>query len=169
MAHVSESDALLSIAADLLGECHQLAKRLRARSIAEPSLAAGATTEFWSSSATDIAAPRTKALGLIETLARLIQGPHEFLHEYVSSNWEHGALYTVLQFDVLEKITENGHAHVSALAEQSGIPENKLLRILRLLSCKQIVNELDDGVFCHTAISKDLISDDKFKAWVEFQ
>ena len=169
MAQVSNTESLLVIAAEILGECHQLLKQLKANSIPEPSLAVGATTELWSSSAADIAEPRTRILGLTEQLTRLLQGPHEFLHELVSSNWEHGALYTVLQYNILEQIPVDGQADVASLAEQSGLPENKLLRILRLLCCKQILNEVDEGVFSHTAISEDLVKDDKLKAFLGFQ
>jgi len=169
MAPVSDPDTLLVVAADILGECNQLLKQLKANSITEPSLVVGASTELWSSSAVDIAQPRTRILGLIEQLARLVQGPHEFLEDYVSSNWEYGALYTVLQFNVLEQIPLDGQAQVSFLAKQSGLPENKLLRILRLLCCKQILNEVEEGVFCHTAISEELVKDEKFKAFVGFQ
>jgi hypothetical protein len=169
MAQVSDTDTLLVVAAEIFSECHQLLKHLKANAVAEPSLAVGASTELWSSSAVDIAQPRTRILGLIEQLARLLQGPHEFLHEYVSSNWEYGALYTVLQFNILEQIPVDGPVHVALLAKQSGLPENKLLPILRLLSCKQILNEVEEGIFCRTAISDELVRDDKLKAFVGFQ
>ena len=70
---------------------------------------------------------------------------------------------------ILEKIPVDGQATISKLAEQSGIPENKLLRILRLTACEQILEEVGEGVFCHTALSEALVKDDKFKAFIEFQ
>ncbi|KAI9780494.1 MAG: hypothetical protein M1816_002833 [Peltula sp. TS41687] len=169
VTQASDSATLLSLAEEIFGETYMLVKHLQEKSIAEPSLAVGASTEFWTSHSEEIAAAQTRVLGLAKRLTSLLYGPHGFLHEYVSSNWELGALYTVLEFNILEKIPLDGQAHVSQLAAQSGLPKDKLLRILRLTACEQILDEVSDEVFCHTAISEELVKDQKFKAWVGFQ
>ncbi len=169
MAPISDTASMLGLAEEIFGQTYLLTKHLKGNAIAEPSLAVGDSTELWSSSSQEIATARTSIFGLTKQLTKLLYGPHGFLHEYVSSNWEYGALYTVLEFDILEKIPLDGQVHVSELAEQSGLPENKLLRILRLTSCEQILDEVSEGVFRHTAISEELVKDKKFKAFIGFQ
>lgn len=168
-AQVADSATLLPLAEEIFGQTYLLVKHLKEKSIAEPSLAVGASTELWSSHSEEIAAAQTSILGLTKRLTKLLYGPHAFLHEHVSSNWELGALYTVLEFDILEMIPLDGQEHVSQLATRSGLPEDKLLRIMRLTACEQILDEVVDGVFRHTAISEELVKDQKFKAWVGFQ
>jgi hypothetical protein len=169
MTQTSDAASMLALAGEIFGQTYLLEKHLKENSIAAPSLAVGASTDLWSSHSETIGTARTSIFGLTKQLTKLLYGPHGFLHEYVSSNWEYGALYTVLEFDILEKIPLDGQVHVSQLAEQAGLPENKLLRILRLTSCEQILEEVSEGVFGHTAISEALVKDKKFKAFIGFQ
>jgi uncharacterized protein YfiM (DUF2279 family) len=169
MAQSSNATTMLALAGEIFGQTYLLEKHLRENSIAEPSLSVGASTDLWASHSEAIGTARTSIFGLTKQLTKLLYGPHGFLHEYVSSNWEYGALYTALEFEILEKIPLDGQVHVSQLAEQSGLPENKLLRILRLTSCEQILDEVSEGVFRHTAISEALVKDKKFKAFIGFQ
>jgi hypothetical protein len=131
---------------------------------------AGTGTAFWSESALNISAPRMKAIGLLERLTTLLQGPHEYLHDFVAPNWDHGALYAFLQSSALEHLAlSGGSASLPSLSEDSGIPEDKLARILALLRCRNIVNEPELGVFTLNAVSEELVKDQDFRAWVEFQ
>ena len=158
------------LAADILSECSFMDKQCQASSIASPSLAAGTDTTFWSVASPELVASRTRALGLLDRLTRLLQGPHDFLHELVAPNWDHGALYAFLRSSTLEQIASSGgQATLGSLSAASKIPEDKLLRILALLRCKNIVHEPQNGVFALTAVSEDLIRDGDFRAWVEFQ
>lgn len=169
MARASNSTTILALAQDILEQVSRLDNDLKQSSISQPCLAVGASTELWTSHSTDIESARSSILGLTKKLTKLLVGPHEFLHEYISLNWEHGALYTLLEFDILEKIPLDGQAHVSSLASQSGLPEKKLLSVLRLVSCEGILDEVSEGVFAHTAISEELVRDEKFKAFIGFQ
>ena len=169
MSQAFDSPTMLELAERILAHVYRLDDHLKQKSISQPCLAVGATTALWSSHSTEIESPRGSIIGMISKLARLLVGPHEFLHEYVSSNWEHGALYTILEFNILEMIPLDGNAHLSLLASQSGLPEKKLLSILRLISCEGILDEVSKGLFAHTAISEELVRDEKFKAWVGFQ
>ncbi|KAK4890187.1 hypothetical protein LTR27_011069 [Elasticomyces elasticus] len=112
---------------------------------------------------------RQRVLGLIDQLKKLLQDPHEYLHDYVSSNWDHGALYVALQANIFEVVAEEGSAHITTLSRRSNIPADKLLRILRLLSCQSFVEEQDGEIFCLTDVSECLVVDKDFKAWVAFQ
>ena len=160
---------MLALAENILAQVSRLDNHLKQNSITQPCLAVGASTELWSSKSPDVEFVRSRILGWTRQLTKLLAGPHEFLHEYVSSNWDHGALYTLLEFNILEKIPLDGKTHVSLLASQTNLPEGKLLSILRLISCEGILNEVSEGAFCHTAISEELVRDEKFKAFIGFQ
>lgn len=169
MTHNLNVETLLLAAGDIFGECHQLAKSLRANAEIGTASKTGTTSSGALLPATEVARLKTRILGQVDQLVRLLQDPHEILHEFVASNWELGALYTVLQFNVLEQIPRDGSAHIVTLAGESGLPEDKLLRILRLLACKQITVEVDPGYFKHTPVSRELVDDTKLKAFVQFQ
>ena len=169
MAQASGSTTMLALAENILGQVSRLDNHLKQNSISQPCLAVGASTELWSSHSIDIESARSSIVGWTKQLTKLLVGPHEFLHEFVSSNWEHGALYTLLEFNILEKIPLDGKVHVSLLASQSGLPEKKLLSILRLTSCEGILDEVSEGVFGHTTISEELVRDENFKAFIGFQ
>lgn len=165
-----EHKAIGQLAADILHECSVMDRECQAKNIAPPTLEAGTSTTFWSESSTEVTAARTRALGLLDKLGALLRGPHEFLHEFVASNWDHAALYAFLESQSLEHIASSGGgASLSSLSGKSGIPGDKLVRILALLRCKNIVQEPANGVFTLTAISEELVDDGDFRAWVEFQ
>ncbi|KAL8653256.1 MAG: hypothetical protein Q9210_002210 [Variospora velana] len=165
-----EHMAIGNLAADILHECSVMDRECQAKNTAPPTLEAGTSTAFWSESSTEITAARTKALGLLDKLGAVLRGPHEFLHEYVASGWDQAALYALLQSRTLEHIASSGGlASLGSLSAKSGIPSDKLVRILALLRCKNIVQEPEDGVFSLTTISEKLVDDGDFRAWVEFQ
>jgi hypothetical protein len=163
-------ESITKLAADILHECSWMEKQCQTQSIAPPSLNAGTRTPFWSEELLDLAATRSKALGMLSRLTTLLQGPHDYIHEFVAPNWDHGALYAFLQSKQLEYIASSGgRASLFSLSERSGIPEDKLIRILELLRCKDIIHEPEDGIFSLTAVSEDLLHDEDFRSWVEFQ
>jgi hypothetical protein len=163
------SAGILALAQEIFGETYLLSQWLKVNSIAEPCLAVGASTELWTSKSKEIEQAKSNIVGLANRLTKLVHGPHDFLHEFISPNWDLGALYTVLEFNILDKIPLLSAVHVSSLAAQSGIPENKLLRILRLVSCEDILEEVTIGTFRHTAISEELVKDKKFGSFISFQ
>lgn len=108
---------------------------------------------------------------LAEQLAGLLRDPHDFLHEHVSVNWEHAALLSLIDTGVLDKLAavDAPPASLQELSMASGLPCDKLIRLLRLLSCRRIVSEPKPGYFRHAAISSALVAEPSFKAWVAFQ
>jgi hypothetical protein len=171
LSKLQEKDDLVSIASQILSNTTNISQRLAQESIAPPNLHIGAHSELWTTHDPEIEALRSNILGLTQRLDNLLEGPHGFLHEYVSPSWEHGALYTLLEFDVLHMIPLEDGASVSAaqLAKQSNLPVEKLLRICRLVATAGILEENKEGEFSHTAISETLVRDEGFKSWVHFQ
>jgi hypothetical protein len=159
----------LKLAMDIQRRTANLVQEMQDRHFTEPSLQVGAKSELWEHSTPEVAKMKTEIIGLSRDLTKLLLGPRGFLHDLVSPNWDLGALYTILEFDILEKIPLGGKVPIDQLAQQSGIPEDKLLRILRLAACEQILEEPSEGVFQHTAISEALVKDENFKAFIGFQ
>ena len=166
-----EQEGIGQLAVNILRECFLMEKECATQHISPPSLEAGARLDFWSETLPEIQASRTKALGMLDRLTALLQGPHEFLHDFVAPNWDYGALYAFLQSQTLEHIygSSGRRDSLSSLSNQADIPEDKLSRILALLRCRHIVDEPEPGVFALTAVSEELIKDGDFRAWVEFQ
>jgi hypothetical protein len=169
MTSQKDRSNLLVLAQQIFGETYHLVNYLKDKSINEPDINVGSTSDIWTTHSGEIEKVRNTVRGLTRQLNRLLEGPHGFLHEYVASNWDHAALYTLLEFGVLEKIPLDGNMSISELATHAAIPENKLLCILRLNVCEGILNELENGVFSHTAISEVLVRDPSFKAFIGFQ
>jgi hypothetical protein len=158
------------VAAEILNQCVFMEKKCQKNGTALPTLSAGTSTAFWSESSPELIAARASAVGLLQELTTLLQGPHDYLHELVASNWDHGALYAFFQSQILDYMASSGGlATLSSLSQQSGIPEDKLVRILGLLRCRNIVQMTETGDFALTVVSEGLLLDSDFKAWVEFQ
>lgn len=165
-----EETSISQLASLILRECSAMELECKTDDVTPPSLQAGTSTAFWSETSPKLSDSRTKALGWLEQLTSLLQGPHQFLHEFVAPNWDHGALYAFLQSPALECIASSGgRASLSRLSDVSQIPEDKLTRILALLRCKNIIHEPEENIFVLTAVSEELLGDENFRAWVEFQ
>ena len=167
----SPQNALVETAYRILARTSDLSAQLSQNYIAAPTdLALGATSPLWTTHDEEISNLRSSILALTQHLDRLLEGPHGFLHEYVSTNWEYGALYTLLEFNVLEKIPLDGSpVRAENLAEQVDLPPEKLLRICRLVATAGILVEPEEGSFTHTAISETLVRDEGYKSFIRFQ
>lgn len=115
---------------------------------------------------------RQSVTHILETMTRLIQGPQYFLHEFVASNWDHGALYAALQTGVFDHImaAENRvSVTVGSLEKKTNVPKDKLERILGLLHCKHILAIDPDWNVSLTAESEEILRDQDYRSWIEFQ
>lgn len=117
----------------------------------------------------DIERSQSRLLGLVQKLGRTLRGPQDFLHEFVASNWDKGALYCLLECRVLDEIPLDGQASLAQLSEKTGIPRDKLLPMLRLAACDQILLEPSEHVFRHGFVSRELVQDPGLRAFIGFQ
>lgn len=162
--------SIRQLASTILDQCTLMENECHRTETPLPALDAGANTSFWKDTSVNLAKSRTKTLGLLERLTTLVQGPHEYIHEFVAPNWDHGALYAFLRLGLMEHMTSSGgQMTLDDLSEQSGIPKDKLSRIMGLLRCKHFVCMPMEDVFELTAVPEDLLRDPDFRAWVEFQ
>lgn len=113
---------------------------------------------------------KAKIIGLTQDLERLTLGPMGFMHELVSVNWEHGALYVALEYGLLDAIPQDGTTKsLAEIAALTRLQPDKLLPICRLLACSGIISEAEYGNFRHTFISTALTTNKGFSSWVGFQ
>lgn len=113
---------------------------------------------------------KANIIGLTQDLERLALGPMGFIHELVSMNWEHGALYVALEYGLLDAIPQDGSTKsLAEIAALTGLQPHKLLPICRLLACSGIISEAEPGKFGHTFISMALATNKGFSSWVGFQ
>ena len=169
MTQASHEKSLQSVVGELVSQLDTLTASVKNESLGEPSVSAGASSDLWATQDGRLSATRDRVLDLTRNLNQLLLGPHEYFHELVSSNWDLGALYTLLEFGVLERIPLQGFATASELARSVRLPEPKLLVVLKLAICSNILCEPEEGIFGHTALSEELVHDEKFKAFIGFQ
>lgn len=113
---------------------------------------------------------KANIIGLAQNLERLVLGPQGFIHELVSVNWEHGALYVALEHGVLDAIPTDGSTQsLAEIAALTSLQPHKLLPICRLLACSGIIFEAEPGNFGQTVISTALTTNKGFSSWVGFQ
>lgn len=168
---ISKSNVLVGLAEDVLAQTKKLSQFLQHSSISSPEqLSAGSQSGLWTEDSLEISSLRSEITALTYHLNNLLRGPHEILHEYISVNWEHAALYTLLEWNVFNHLPINGSTvFVTELADKTGLPEEKLLRLCRLMATVGVINEPQEGVFSHTAISEELVTDDGFRNFIGFQ
>lgn len=127
---------------------------------------------LWEARDGDDSIEKTKAniIGLAYDLEKLTLGPHGFIHELVSVNWEHCALYVALEHGVLDALPSDGSTQsLAEIATLVGLQPHQLLPICRLLACSGLISEAEPGSFGHTFISTALTTNDGFRSWVGFQ
>ncbi|RMZ77060.1 hypothetical protein DV738_g4569, partial [Chaetothyriales sp. CBS 135597] len=163
------AQSLLPVAEELVSQLRLLTESVSWGLIQEPSVQPGASSELWTTQENELSATRDKVVDLLRSVCQLLLGPHGYFHDLIATNWDLGALYTILEFGVLERIPLDGSATVSQLAVEVQLPERKLQNLLRLAACSNILYEAEDGVFGHTAFSEELVRDDKFRAFIGFQ
>lgn len=165
-------DNLLTAVHVLVNLTTQLSTELASHSTPSPSLTVGSRTALWDTHDGPLEKLRLDILKQTQLLERLVLGPHGYLHDFVSANWEYGALYVLLEYDVLEAIPLEPPASpvaVEVLAGRCGLPVDKLLRICRLGATSGILTEPEEGVFGHTAVSECVVRDAGLKSFLGFQ
>ncbi|WPH01302.1 S-adenosyl-L-methionine-dependent methyltransferase [Acrodontium crateriforme] len=166
----AELDGIIGLATDLLQQCQIISGECNRSKVSTLRTAINGSAETWHQTNPRANNARSVAQGLITQLSTFLHGPHEYLHELVSSNWDHGALYAALQARVIDHIAAStGGSSLYELSQHCDIPEDKLSRILGLLCCRGIISQPEQGVYVSTSVSRELIRDGEFRAWVEFQ
>lgn len=165
-----QNEGLLAMAQQIHSKTALLVQQIKSCGISEPSLTPSCTSQLWKGEESSIEATRNQIVVLSKDLAQSLDGPKRYLWDFVGeATYTSAAMATILEFDVLESIPVDGQAHVSHLAHEAGIDEQRLLRLLRVLACDHVVHEVHESCFRHTAISVLLVSDKHTRALMEMQ
>ncbi|KAI0833157.1 putative O-methyltransferase [Hypoxylon sp. FL0890] len=106
------------------------------------------------------------ALGSIE---ELVAEPHLRLVDFAELYFEVRALHVATEHDIAILLAEGGEDGVSVedLAKKSGLEQNKLGRILRLLTTQHFFREVAPGRFANNRITQALVNDEKLQGQVK--
>ncbi|KAI1140497.1 putative O-methyltransferase [Hypoxylon sp. FL0543] len=106
------------------------------------------------------------ALGSIE---ELVAEPHLRLVGFAEMYFEVRALHVAIEHDIAILLDEGGEdgIPVEVLAEKTGLEQNKLARILRLLTIHHFFREVAPGRFANNRISQALVNEEKLRAQVK--
>lgn len=137
--------------------------------MSSPSLEPGEPTALWSTKAHAVTTAKSALKEAIGELSILVNGPLDFLKDWLGVHFDLAALYSVLEFKALDAIPLRGSASLESIAASSRLEKDKLGRMLRLLACQRFTCEVADDEFAHTVISAALVEDPELRAQFEMQ
>ena len=161
--------AILSYANGIATAAQELVKEMQAQGVQEPSFEENASQALWTLGSGDINAQKQKIIDMTASLRSLVSGPYAALLWLSGMHFSSAALRVILEFDVLKLIPSGNSVTVEVLAEKTGLDEDKLRRILRLMTTHAITVEVPNRGFKHTAFSQRLAEESDFTAQVLMQ
>jgi hypothetical protein len=166
----SAQSGLLGLAKQLQEESVKLVSLIESADIEEPSLKPSCTTNLWQEPLPELEKSRNRVVSLSKLIAQVADGPERYLWEFVGgAHYSNAALAVLLDFNILEQIPLDDSASTPELAQKSGLAEDKVLRLLRVVACHHIVFEIKEKTFAHSAISARLIQDKATRALMQVQ
>lgn len=166
----SEHSGLLGLAKQLQEESVRLVSLIESANIEEPSLKPSCTTNLWQEPLPELEKSRNRVVSLSRLIAQVADGPERYLWEFVGGvHYSNAALAVLLDFNILEQIPLDDSASTPELSQRSGLAEEKILRLLRVVACDHIVFEVKEKTFSHSAISARLLQDKTTRALMQVQ
>ena len=108
-------------------------------------------------------------MDMTAALHSLVSGPYAALRWLSGTHYSSAALRVILEFEILQRIPKGSTASIEDLARHAALDENKLLRLMRLMTTHAITAEVDDRHFGHTAFSLKLAEEPSFAAQILMQ
>lgn len=102
-------------------------------------------------------------------LAQLVKGPKTHLRDYFSSHHELAAFQVAFDFDFFTACPRDGTIKVGELAQRTGLDEELIQRVMRLLCLHHIFEEASEGCYTHTHGSITLAENDGLRAAAAYQ
>ena len=164
-----EDSAILSFANCILASAQDLVKEIQERKVPTPSFDPSGSPDFWSLRDVKIESSKQKIMDMTAGLHSLVSGPYAALRWLSGTHYSSAALRVVLEFRVLQHIPKESSESIENLAKLAALDEDKLLRILRLMTTHAITTEVADREFSHTAFSLSLVEEPDFAAQVLMQ
>jgi hypothetical protein len=86
----------------------------------------------------------------VNDLLLLVNGPLQFFLNLQLSQFELAAYQVALEFEFFKHVPVDGEISLSDLAQLVGFDEDRVGRVLRLLSTQRVFKEVREDVFKHT-------------------
>lgn len=157
----------------LAEELHRLADFLASNAIQdrekEPSLAPDSSSALWTNSTPSVVTAKSAFKEALSEIDILVNGPLDYIRDWLGAHIDLASLHTMLDFKVIDAIPMKGSISLSALASKTGLNQQKLGRMLRLLACQRFTTEVADDEFSHTVVSATLVQDPELRAQFETQ
>jgi predicted transcriptional regulator len=103
-----------------------------------------------------------------DKLTAALYGPTKSVFTLVAEQYDLAALKFLMEFDVLKHMNHEGGTSVVELSKKINVDSDLVGRFLRLLSTRDIVNEVGNGVFELTATSRAILGDDEIYSCFAF-
>lgn len=161
--------AIIGFASGIVAAAQDLVKEMQAQGVPEPSFDENAVTTLWTLQSGVIDAHRQRIMDMTAGLHSLVSGPYAALRQLSGTHFSSAALRAVLEFDVLKHIPLGSSVAIDVLAEKTGLDEDKLRRMLRLMNTHAITAEAPATAFKHTAFSRRLAEEPEIRAQILMQ
>ncbi|KAF1948504.1 O-methyltransferas-like protein [Byssothecium circinans] len=112
---------------------------------------------------------RGKLNDAAQDLLLLVNGPRIEACRFACSHNDLGAFQFAFEFDLIHKIPQEGTISLSELASQTGVDEDRLGRILRLLISRRYFAEPEPNHFTQSSLTIVYAQDENIKAAGDYQ
>jgi hypothetical protein len=157
---------LLELAQEIQELTGKLAAHLSDAGKKEPNFTAESTEV---PSDDDYNALRDRLCDATADLAQLVKGPKTHLRDYFSTHHELAAFQVAFNFDFFTAFPRDGSIEVGELAPRTGLDEELISRVMRLLCLHHIFKEVSEGRYIHTHGSITLGENEGLNAAAAYQ
>ncbi|KAI0967886.1 S-adenosyl-L-methionine-dependent methyltransferase [Xylaria arbuscula] len=99
-------------------------------------------------------------------LQALVQSPAQQLNLLAFANFDTVSIGILLEFNIPSLVPLTGSIPLSSLATKSGLPEDKLARVIRYATTNFFFTEPQPNIIAHTALSAALARDSGFATYL---
>jgi hypothetical protein len=104
-----------------------------------------------------------------QDLILLAEGPLQWLRTFMCSHHDFAAWQIALRFKFFSIIPLDKPMSVKDIASATKMDEDRLERVMKLLATQRCFNEVEEGVFEHTALSVFIAQNKDIEATIAFQ
>ncbi|KAF2183921.1 S-adenosyl-L-methionine-dependent methyltransferase [Zopfia rhizophila CBS 207.26] len=114
----------------------------------------------------DIIEARDKAINASQELSLLLGGPHRNIISGASEQFMAICLHFICRHNFPTRVPIDGTISVDDLAKDCGLDREDTLRTLRCAQAWHLFSEPEEGRVAHTAASRLLRDNERFRAWI---
>ncbi|KAH6653121.1 S-adenosyl-L-methionine-dependent methyltransferase [Truncatella angustata] len=161
----AKAPLILALAQDILKKTQEVTSYLQANNIQTP------TFQLQSSATPETVEYQELYEGLktsLEDLEQLIDGPKKFWRQFCCLPYDLGGLQTALDFGFFNSVPSNKPIPLKTLAENVGLDEDRVSRVVRQLITYRIFQEPEAGLVSHSPNSLIMSQDEDFRSMVHY-